>query len=96
MKTLSELLSDLSDRVEKAEDVVAAARAVWVVTSPSTSRPVVGSIGVCPDRYSSTPARTPWTYGPIAVGAHGRAEWHSLLPSWWPVLAAQTPFTLTG
>src|SRR6476620_10049399 len=44
---------------------------------PSTSWPVFGSSGICPDMYSVLPARIACEYGPIAAGASG--DWIACL-----------------
>src|SRR6516225_3545863 len=46
-------------------------RSVCGTIPPSTSWPVAGSNGICPEMNSSSPARMAWEYGPIACGAWG-------------------------
>ena len=44
-------------------------RRVCAAMSPSTSRPVAGSMGTWPEMNSSCPARSAGEYGPMAFGA---------------------------
>ena len=51
--------------------MLAKTRSVCARTSPSTTAPVDGSIGTCPDTNSRSPTLTACEYGPMAAGALG-------------------------